>query len=96
MRMDIFGYYDNPEDSTPTHDPGSNGLCPVCCWPVGKHEPTTNPLKTISLAAYDKKHRNRSFFVRAHKNCWERISEQERISIESSVIDEHISNNIFP
>jgi len=95
MRMDIFGYFDNESDTTPTHDPGPEGLCPVCCHSVGRHT-VDNPLKTISLAAYDKKYRNRSFFVRAHKNCWERISEAEQNSIESSVIDEHISNNIFP
>jgi len=91
MRIDVIGYYDDPTQDTPAHDPGPEGLCPVCCHQVGKHS-TDNPLKTISLAAYDLKHRTRSYFLRAHKNCWEHVSEDERNKIESSVIDEHIDS----
>ena len=90
MRKDVFGYYDHEGQKKPTHDPGPDGLCPVCCWPIGKHHPVTNPVKTISVAAQDQRHRTRSFFFRAHKNCWGSTTPHNRNLIESSVIDEHI------
>ncbi len=46
-----------------------------------------NPLKTISLAVEDPKLRNRSYFFRAHKNCWGMATPYERNLIESAVID---------
>lgn len=92
MRKDIFGYYDDPAQDKPAHDPGPEGLCPVCCCPIGKHHATTNPVKTISLMAHDPNHRTRSFFFRAHKNCWNTTTPHNRMLIESSVIDEHVDS----
>lgn len=68
---------------TPEHDPKEKGLCPVCAKLVGRHS-LENPLKTISLM---KAGDSRSFFFRAHKHCWESISEDEQNAIESSIID---------
>jgi len=87
MRKDIFGYYDEPTQTKPAHDPGPDGLCPVCCSLVGKHS-IDNPVKTISLAVEDLKRRTRSFFFRTHRNCWDSTSPHNRMLIESSVIDE--------
>jgi hypothetical protein len=87
IREDVFGWFDLPEQTIPAYDPGPQGLCPVCCWQVGKHS-IDNPLKTISLAVEDPKQRDRSYFFRAHKNCWERQTEYEQNLIESSLIDQ--------
>ena len=92
MRTDIFGYYDSASQTVPAHDPGPQGLCPVCCHPVGRHT-DDNPLKAISLTVVDKRHRDRSFFFRAHALCWKRTTPHEQNMIESSVIDEHVSLN---
>jgi hypothetical protein len=86
IREDVFGWFDSPEQTTPAHDPGSCAPCVICTWPVDKHS-TNNPIVTISLALYDKKNRERSYFFRAHKNCWERQTQHEQGLIESSLID---------
>jgi len=85
-RPDIYGWFDHPKQTTPAHDPGPQGLCPVCCHPTGRHG-IDNPLKTISLAVEDPKRRNRSYFFRAHKNCWGMATQHEKALIESAVID---------
>ena len=89
VREDVFGWFDSPEQKTPAHDPGTNGLCPQCCWSVGEHS-IDNPVKTISLAIEDRKYRGRSYFFRAHKNCWDRATPHDRMMVESSVIDEEM------
>ena len=86
MRPDIVGYFDDPEQTTPAYDPGPEGLCPICCHPVGRHS-EDNPLVTISLAHQSMTHRHRSYFFRAHKNCWSHTTPQEQELIESSIID---------
>ena len=91
IREDVFGWFDDPSQTKPAHDPGEAGLCPVCGWPVGKHS-IDNPLKTISIAAFKLEFRDRSFFFRAHKNCWNRTSPHERMMIESSIINESIQS----
>ena len=91
VREDVFGWFDAPEQATPAHDPGTNGLCPQCCWPVGEHS-IDNPVKTISLAIEDRKYRGRSYFFRAHKSCWERATPHDRMMVESSLIDEEMNS----
>ncbi len=86
IREDVFGWFDSPEQTTPAHDPGPQGLCPVCCHPAGKHG-INNPIKTISIAVEDPKLRNRSYFFRTHKNCWGTATPHEKTLIESAVID---------
>lgn len=86
IREDVFGWFDSLEQTTPAHDPGPTAPCVVCIWPVEKHS-IDNPVVTISLALYNKEHRDRSFFFRAHKRCWERQTQHEQSLIESSLID---------
>ena len=85
-RHDIFGWFDSPEQTTPAHDPGPSALCVICNFPVERHS-MDNPLVTVSLAVYDKRFREKSYFFRAHKNCWNNISEHEQSCVESSLID---------
>ena len=77
IRKDIFGWFDNTSD-TPAHDPGMNGLCPVCSKTLER------PVKTISLMLDGD---DKSYFFRVHKQCWEGLSEHEKWLIESSLID---------
>lgn len=86
IRTDVFGWFDNASQTTPAHDPGPSGLCPVCCWPVEQHS-IDNPLVTISVMLEDPAKRNRSYFFRAHKLCWEKQTEYQQKLIESSIID---------
>ena len=39
------------------------------------------------MAVEDRQLRDRSYFFRAHKNCWELATQDEKTLIESSVID---------
>ena len=39
------------------------------------------------MAVEDVTRRNRSYFFRAHKNCWEMTTPHEKTLIESAVID---------
>ena len=77
MRSDIFGWF-NDTSETPAHDPGMTGLCPVCTKVLER------PVKTVCLMLDGD---NKSYFFRAHKQCWEGISEREQWLIESSLID---------
>lgn len=86
IRTDVFGWFDDANQTAPAHDPGPSGLCPVCCWPVQQHS-IDNPLVTISVMLEDPTKRNRSYFFRAHKRCWDRQTEYQQKLIESSIID---------
>jgi hypothetical protein len=86
IREDVFGWFESLEQTKPAHDPGQTAPCVICAWPVNKHS-EDNPLVTISLAVQAKRFRDRSYFFRAHKNCWERQTEHEQSLIESSLID---------
>jgi len=85
-RIDVFGWFDSPEQKTPAHDPGEEGLCPICAKPIGPFVPE-NAIKTISLMVHDPEHRDRSYFYRAHGLCWEAAMPLEISDIESSLID---------
>jgi len=85
-RPDIYGYFDSPSQTTPAHDPGPAGLCPVCAHAVGPHS-VDNPLAVISLCLEAPELRNRSYFFRAHRNCWERATDRDKRLIESACID---------
>lgn len=79
-----FGWYDRPDQASPSHEPGFGVPCPHCMMPVGRHSDAT-PIKTVSLAAHDSP--GRSYFYRVHKACRSRASAAEICSIDSIVID---------
>jgi hypothetical protein len=80
MRLDVFGWFENPGDETPAHDPGVKGVCPGC----GKQ--LFPPLMTVSLMHAIGGHR--SYFYRLHKACDENLSEKEKGAIDCSLMDE--------
>jgi hypothetical protein len=84
VRDDVFGWYDDETQTVPAYDPRPNGICAVCAKPTGRHG-DDNPLVTISLAIHEKQFRNRSYFFRAHKHCWDGCEDQG--AIESALID---------
>ena len=84
IRNDVFGWFDDESQTSPTHDPHPKGKCPVCATETGGHS-DDNKLVTISLAVQDRRFRDKSYFFRAHKTCWEGCQEQG--AIESSLID---------
>ncbi len=78
MSESIFGYFDDPTQAEPAYDPGLDVLCPCCLRPLSK------PIKTISLMAPGSQ---KSWFFRTHKVCWENATPNEKMGIESSLID---------
>jgi hypothetical protein len=85
-RVDVFGWFGDAAQTEPEHDPGPDAPCPICGHSVGRHS-LDNPIKTISLMVEDPAKRRNSFFFRAHKRCWEMVSDHERSMVESSLID---------
>lgn len=81
IRTDVFGYFENDTDEVPAHDPGLDATCPFC------GNQLIAPRKTISLALKKKENRDRSYFYRTHKACYENLSEGDITDIESSLID---------
>jgi hypothetical protein len=86
VRDDIFGWFGDAAQTEPEHDPGPDAPCPICGHSVGRHS-VDNPIKTISLMVEDPAKRRNSFFFRAHKRCWEMVSDHERSMVESALID---------
>lgn len=78
IRKDIFGYFDDASQTKPAHDPGMETICPFC----GKN--LQRPVMTISLM---KDADPRSYFYRAHKNCYQYADAETVTSIESALID---------
>jgi len=79
IRSDIFGWFDHPDQTTPTHDPGIETICPICAKKLSR------PLMTISLMP--EANRNKAYFYRVHKNCYEDLTTEEEINLDSSLID---------
>ena len=79
VRRDVFGWFDDPTQTTPSHDPGiENAVCPLC----GKN--LSRPVVTTSLMAVGD---NRSYFYRSHKACSLAATDEDNASVESSLID---------
>lgn len=86
VRDDIFGWFGDAAQTEPEHDPGPDAPCPICVHSVGRHS-LDNPIKTISLMVEDPAKRQNSFFFRAHKRCWEMVSDHDRSIVESALVD---------
>ena len=80
----LIGYYDKPEGPA-AYDPGKDCPCIVCMVPLAP------PMVSISLMADGV--RDKSFFFRAHKACWDGLTEDEQGRFESSVIDTHLKGH---
>lgn len=80
------GHFDHPAQVNPFFDPGLDVNCPVCGERLH-----LRPRKTISLAPCDDESRvtgGKSYFFRAHKDCWDGLTEKEQATYEAVVIDQ--------
>ena len=77
-----FGWYDRADQTEPTHEPGPDAPCPFCGVRVGRH--AERPICTMSIMGMDRK---RSYFYRAHKDCYKAAAPETVIDIESVAID---------
>lgn len=73
-----FGYF-STDGPTPEHDPGNTCPCLICYKPWNEET-----VMTVSLMVPGD---NRSYFYRVHKACYEALTEQEKITYDSSLID---------
>lgn len=77
----MFGYFES-NSASPTFDPGVNIPCLLC------KKALSAPMKTISFMRADA--RDRSYFYRTHKDCYETAEQLEPHKIreiEGGVID---------
>jgi hypothetical protein len=74
----MIGYFTEAAQTEPVFDPGLEVDCPVCKARL------IEPVKTISLMWVDG---DRSYFFRAHKACWERLTPEEQGFYEGAVLD---------
>ncbi len=77
----IFGWYDNCHQVSPSFDPGLDVDCPFCDKQL---EADPVHLKTISVidSGGDK-----SYFYRAHRLCYVTASVERVKKIESKIVD---------
>lgn len=76
--MNIFGYFDDPGQESPSYDPGLKALCPHCLRVLAL------PVMTISLMRVGSR---RSYFYRVHRGCQMQASSADIHRVESSLID---------
>jgi len=81
----IYGYFDSPEQTEPTFDPGLNVYCPVCYRKLTE----MRPLMTISLLL---EHDNRSYFYRVHKGCHDNLDQVQQSNLDGLIIDAVIAS----
>lgn len=77
MKIDfsVFGYFDNPGDKTPTHDPGPIP-CPVCDKAIA-------PADCVTVSFIPERG-TRSYFYRIHRAC---NTEKAVMEVESFIVD---------
>lgn len=78
MFAKMYGYFDNPDQTMPTFDPGLTVRCPVCAVQL------SGDIATISLMLDGDR---RSYFYRTHVACYEQATANEIEAIESALID---------
>lgn len=75
----LFGYFTD-FSNTPEYDPGLECECIIC------FEKLSKPMITCSLMGLDIND-GRSYFYRAHKECYNSLTKEEITEIDSSLID---------
>jgi hypothetical protein len=77
MNRDAVGYYADayaPFD-LPAYDPPMTARCPFCNEPIRRREYARECFAQYPGSA-------RLYFYRAHEDCWERASVEERVSCD--------------
>lgn len=76
--MNYVGWFDDPRQTVPAHDPGAAAGCPIC----GGFGLTNDNCRTVSLLAEGD---SRSYFFRMHRACSEDRKAVEEV--EHAIID---------
>ena len=84
MDSGYLGYFDHPDQTTPAHDPGLEVSCPLCDEPLH-----LRPRRSISLMLDAR--RDRCYFYRAHKDCYDSTSPAVIAKLEGQFVDEEIA-----
>lgn len=74
-----FGYYISRYSEKPDYDPGTDMECLLC------NKPLSEPMKTISFMRPGS---FKSYFWRAHKDCYENADSDQIGEIEGTIIDD--------
>jgi hypothetical protein len=74
----MFGYFSTPDLQVPDYDPGLSVSCPACNHMLHR------PVLAISLMVPGD---GRSYFYRVHKECYDSLSHEKEIDIDSILID---------
>lgn len=90
IQENYFGYYDEATQTKPAYDPRKQAPCLICgkVW-------QDDDVRTLSIMAYDKWRREKSWFYRVHKSCHEAMSDEEKGFFESTMFD-FVSGDIKP
>lgn len=62
----IFGWFDDADQTTPSHDPPRDAPCLFCGFPIDESDVLTHSLM------YRGEYAARSYFYRTHRTCSER------------------------
>lgn len=84
LELSQCGYYESPDqaDGQPTFDPGIDGVnCPVCDRPL-----VEAPRCTVSFMGWEPRG-ERSYFFRAHRDCYKPLSLEQQVAYEGAIID---------
>lgn len=74
----LVGFFEEA-DQVPVYDPGILVPCLIC------GQRLSAPIKTINLMPEDGL---RSYFYRVHKDCFENLTCQQAMDLDSSIIDQ--------
>lgn len=76
--MNIYGYFDQPNQEEPAFDPGLDVACPFC------QSRLLQPVVTISLMVPGD---SRSYFYRADRACYYNAADEIVTEVESVLVD---------
>lgn len=80
INKEDVGYYDNPAQTEPKHNPSPFVGCPICEEKIDSED----NMRTISLGALSY---GRSYFYRTHRTCHEDLGNQARLDLDQSVFN---------
>jgi hypothetical protein len=81
MTNRIYGWFSDPAQTTPVHEPPLDAPCLFCGEVVFDGD-----VRTISMMYADRRD-GRSYFYRVHRTCHERATEEARQKIDGIVLD---------
>lgn len=85
----LLGYFDEPLQTEPAHDPGIDVDCPVCVQPL---DYPARAVRTVSLMlGVPGDSDDLSLFFRAHGDCWDALDPAEQGKYEGAFLDSRLA-----